>query len=120
MKDVLAKEMEEYVSGYYDYDSVPVMQYVPDTSYGSYGSYNNPTRIFDNALDTDYNDFGNENFVENQKKLHRNSDLETAAAALDVTLSSIGEVGLSFLATVVSMFSDKYDSVPHQSKLFYA
>ena len=61
LKDVLASEMEEYVSGYYDNDLTTgqVMQYVPDTSayYGSPGPssyYGDPTRAFDTA-DVNFN-----------------------------------------------------------------
>lgn len=124
MKDVIAEKMEEYVADYY-YPDTTMMQYIPDSSYSS---YHDPTRIFDsNAISDDYHDIGNINYASTQYKVKpknylqapdtfslyqddsTKSDFETAAAAMDVTLSSIGEVGLSFLATIVSLFSDKYD-----------
>lgn len=49
---------------------------------------------------------------------HKPSDFETAAAALDLTLNSIGDtigdVGLSFLGTVVGLFSTQYDEPVYQ------
>jgi len=136
LKDVLTKEMEDYVSGYYTSPGVAGgTQYIPDTSSYSYG---NPTRLdnantIDNTID---DDFGNLKFYDNQyenkyasapadeyrvkpKKYvyydgnEKPSDFETAAAALDITLNSIGDtigdVGLSMLGTVVGLFSTKYD-----------
>ena len=94
-------------------------------------SYGDPTRIFDNVNTIDDNtihdeDFGNlkfynsasnqnyvkssddyrvkpknMNFIYYDRGYHKPSDFETAAAALDLTLNSIGDtigdVGLSFL-----------------------
>ena len=69
LKDVLTKEMEDYVSGYYTSPGVAGgTQYIPDTSSYSYGD---PTRIFDsvntidNAIDED---FGNLKFYNNPTK----------------------------------------------------
>merc|ERR1719266_813622 len=137
LKDVLTKEMEDYVSGHTGYYTSPGVgvgvaggtQYIPDTSSYTYGD---PTRIFDNANTIDnaadnledfgnlkyYSDTNDEYRVKPKKYVyydgnHKPSDFETAAAALDVTLNSIGDtigdVGLSFLGTVVGLFSNQYD-----------
>merc|ERR1712223_1020150 len=135
LKDVLTKGMEDYVSGSTGYYTSPSVggavgtQYIPDTSSYSYGD---PTRIFDNAntIDNNQEDFGNLNYysdipgsndqyrVQPKKYVyydgsHKPSDFETVAAAADVALNSIGDtigdVGLSFLGTVVGLFSNKYD-----------
>merc|ERR1719266_2328248 len=142
LKDVLTKEMEDYVSGHTGYYTSPGVgvgvaggtQYIPDTSSYSYGD---PTRIFDNAntIDNNQEDFGNLNYysdttgsndqyrVQPKKYVyydgsHKPSDFETVAAAADVALNSIGDtigdVGLSFLGTVVGLFSNKYDEDPYR------
>ena len=83
-KDVLTKEMEDYVSGSTGYYTSPSVggavgtQYIPDTSSYSYGD---PTRIFDNAntIDNnqgnrvtrfDINDFGIAKIVVADFKIH--------------------------------------------------
>ena len=116
LKDVLSKEMEEYVSGSYYTDGFSSYG-SPSSSYGSPSSYyvGDPTRIAHMATN-EISDIGNLDYysessqdsirvkpkhyiIDDEKK----SDFETAAAALDVTLGSVGELGLSFLGTLVGL-----------------
>jgi len=118
LKDVLAKEMEDYVSGSYYTDGV---SYTAPSSYYTYGG--DPTRIAQMATNEIDDDFGNLDYfsesspdsvrvkpkhyiIDDEKK----SDFETAAAALDVTLSNVGELGISFLGTLVGLFTSAYDT----------
>ena len=112
--------MEEYVYGhYYDYDDAAAGTYsFPSTQ------YSDPTRIFDSGInEIEDDDFGNVNYInakQYQQTLYKEQeiqeykdDFETAAAALDVTLNNglntIGEVGLSVLGTIYTLFGTKFD-----------
>ena len=108
--------MEEYVSGSYYTDGFSSYGSSSPSSYYSYGS-GDPTRIAHMATnEIRDDDFGNLDYysesspdsirvkpkhyiIDDEKK----SDFETAAAALDVTLGSVGELGLSFLGTLVGL-----------------
>ena len=110
--------MEDYVSGSYYTDGV---SYTAPSSYYTYGG--DPTRIAQMATNEIDDDFGNLDYfsesspdsvrvkpkhyiIDDEKK----SDFETAAAALDVTLSNVGELGISFLGTLVGLFTSAYDT----------
>ena len=120
LKDVLAKEMEDYVSGYYYTDG---LSYVSPSSY-----YSDPTRL-SQVYTNDIEDIGNIDYysesshdtvrvkpkhyiVEDSPK----SDLETAAAAIDVTLSNVGDLGLSFLGTLLGLFTTTFDETIPKSE----
>ena len=106
--------MEDYVSGYYYTDG---LSYVSPSSY-----YNDPTRISQMATNEIDDDFGNLDYYSESspdsvrvKPKHylidddSRSDFETAAAALDVTLGNVGDLGLSFMGTLLGLFTNKFD-----------
>ena len=108
--------MEDYVSGYYYTDG---LSYVSPSSY-----YSDPTRISQNTIESD-SDIGNLDYYSESspdsvrvKPKHyildddSRSDFETAAAALDVTLGNVGDLGLSFMGTLLGLFTNTFDEKP--------